>query len=140
MVEIISGEKGKGKTKHLIEKANGALKNVTGNVVYVDKSSKHMYELDSKIRLIDTGDFPLENSDEFLGFLSGIVSQNNDIEEIYLDSFLTIGFIDTNEGLVHSVEKLDRISEQFEVKFVISVSKNESDLPDDLKKRVIVSL
>lgn len=140
MIEIISGEKGKGKTKHLIQKANEAVGKVSGNVVYVDKSSKHMYELDSKIRLINTADFDLESMDEFLGFLSGIVSQNSDIEEIYLDSFLTIGFVDTNDGLIRATEKLEKISGQFEVKFIVSISKNEEDLPDSLKSKIIISL
>ncbi len=140
MVEIISGEKGKGKTKHLLSKVNEAMGKASGSIVYVDKSSKHMFELDSKIRLINTSDYPLESLDEFLGFLSGIVSQNNDIEEIFLDSFLTIGFIDTNDGLIHAFEKLDKISEQFKIKFVVSVSKNEADLPESLRDRIIVSL
>ncbi len=99
-----------------------------------------MYELDSKIRLINTADFALESMDEFLGFLSGIVSQNSDIEEIYLDSFLTIGFVDTNDGLIRATEKLEKISGQFEVKFIVSISKNEEDLPDSLKSKIIISL
>lgn len=140
MVEIISGGKGKGKTRHLIDKAHEALKVADGNIIYVDKNSKHMYELDNKIRLIDTGEFPLESSDEFLGFLSGMMSQNSDIEEIYLDSFLDIGFIDTADGLVRSVEKLDAISDKFNVKFVLSVAKDKDELPDDLQTRVIVAL
>ena len=45
MVEIICGEKGKGKTKYLLDKANTAIKDAQGNVVYLDKSQKHMYEL-----------------------------------------------------------------------------------------------
>ena len=71
MVEIISGEKGKGKTKYLLEKVNNDIKKVDGAVVYIDKNTKHMYELDSKIRLINMGDYPIDTTDEFLGFLSG---------------------------------------------------------------------
>ena len=44
MVQIIAGNKGKGKTKHLLDKANGAIKEANGSIVYLDKSSKHMYE------------------------------------------------------------------------------------------------
>ena len=57
MVEIISGEKGKGKTKYLLDKVNNDIKNVDGSVVYIDKNTRHMYELDSKIRLINMGDY-----------------------------------------------------------------------------------
>lgn len=48
MIEIICGEKGKGKTKELLEKVNHTVSTVTGSVVYLDKSQKHMYELNNK--------------------------------------------------------------------------------------------
>ena len=66
MVEIICGEKGKGKTKYLLDKANTAIKDAQGNVVYLDKSQKHMYELNNKIRLITVTDFPISNCVDFL--------------------------------------------------------------------------
>ena len=87
MIEIIAGEKGKGKTKELLAKVNSSITSATGNIVYLDKSQKHMYELNNKVRLINVMDYPIENCDEFLGFLCGIVSQDHDLEEMYLDSF-----------------------------------------------------
>lgn len=140
MVEIIAGEKGKGKTKHLLDKVNNAVKTSSGDIVYIDKNSKHMYELDSKIRLINMCDYPVSSTEEFLGFLSGILSQNNDIEEIFLDSFLTIGYVDTTEGLCGAIDKLDQICKMFDVKFVLSISKNEKDLPECAKGKIIISL
>ena len=99
-----------------------------------------MYELDSKVRLINMADYDVESSDEVLGFLSGVISQNNDIEEIFLDSFLTIGYIDTSEGLVRAVEKLDQMSEKFETNFILSISKDERELPEAVKPKIIISL
>ena len=99
-----------------------------------------MFELDSKVRLINMADYTIDSSDEFIGFLSGVISQNNDIEEIFLDSFLTIGYLDTNDGLVAAIEKLDVISEKFSVKFILSISKNEADLPDVVKAKIVESL
>lgn len=139
MIQIIAGEKGKGKTKHLLEKVNESVKNANGSIVYLDKSSKHMYELSNKVRLINVSDFPISNCDEFLGFLSGIISQDNDLEEMYLDSFLTISAIKDDE-ISHAIEKLDIISSTFNVNFVLSVSKNEADLPECAKAKIIVSL
>ena len=43
MVQIIAGKKGKGKTKHLLDMANAAIKGANGTVVYLDKSAQHMY-------------------------------------------------------------------------------------------------
>ena len=73
MIEIISGEKGKGKTKELLNKVNTSITSATGNIVYLDKSQKHMYELDNKVRLVNVADFPISNCDEFLGFICGIL-------------------------------------------------------------------
>lgn len=139
MVEIICGVKGKGKTKYLLDKANEAIKHAQGNVVYLDKSQKHMYELNNKIRLINVTDFPVSNCDEFLGFICGIVSQDHDLQEMYLDSFITIAGLEDHQ-IQHAIEKLDIISEKYNVKFFLSISKDEKDLPECAKAKVIISL
>ena len=139
MVEIIAGEKGKGKTKYLLDKVNESVKSASGNIVYLDKSQKHMYELSNKVRLINVTDFPVSNCDEFLGFICGIVSQDHDLQEMYLDSFLTIANVE-DEQINHAIEKLDIISEKYNVKFVLSVSRNEADLPECAKAKIIISL
>ena len=140
MIEIIAGEKGKGKTKELLGKVNSAVTAVSGNIVYLDKSPKHMYELNNKVRLINVKDYLVDNCDEFLGFICGIVSQDNDLEEMYLDSFLTIASLETDEEICSAVQKLDAISEKFHVKFVLSVSRDESKLPDEVKSKIVISL
>ena len=139
MVQIIAGEKGKGKTKHLLDKVNEAVLAVNGNIVYLDKSQKHMYELSNKVRLVNVTDFPITNCDEFMGFICGIVSQDHDLEELYLDSFLTIANMKDDE-ISHAIEKLDIISEKYHVKVVLSVSKNSDDLPECAKAKVILAL
>ena len=140
MIEIICGEKGKGKTKELLGKVNAAVQTANGNVVYLDKSQKHMYELNNKVRLINVMDYPVTNCDEFIGFICGIISQDNDLEEMYLDSFLTIADVKTEEEITKAIEKLDIISEKFQVKFILSVSKNEEDLPECAKAKIVISL
>lgn len=140
MIEIICGEKGKGKTKELLARVNGAVATASGNIVYLDKSQKHMYELNNKVRLINVADYPVETCDEFLGFLCGIVSQDHDLEEMYLDSFLTIAGVHNDDDMCHAIEKLDVISEKYNVKFVLSVSKNEVDLPECAKAKIVISL
>lgn len=140
MIEIISGEKGKGKTKELLNKVNTSVASASGNIVYLDKSQKHMYELNNKVRLINVMDYPIDNCDEFLGFISGIVSQDNDLEEMYLDSFLTIASIKTDEQINHAIQKLDIISEKYNVKFILSVSRNAAQLPECAKAKIVISL
>ena len=140
MIEIIAGEKGKGKTKELLAKVNHSVAAASGNIVYLDKSQKHMYELNNKVRLINVMDYPIDNCDEFLGFLCGIVSQDHDLEEMYLDSFLTIAFTETDDEIQHAIEKLDIISEKYNVKFILSVSRDESKLPKCAKAKIVISL
>ena len=140
MIEIICGEKGKGKTKVLLDKVNSSIATAAGNVVYLDKSQKHMYELNNKVRLINVVDYPITNCDEFLGFICGIVSQDHDLEEMYLDSFLTIAVIDSDADIVKSIEKVDIISEKYKVRFILSVSKNKEDLPECAKAKLIKAL
>lgn len=139
MIQIIAGEKGKGKTKHLLDRVNESVKSATGNIVYLDKNQKHMYELSNKVRLINVSDYLISNCDEFLGFLCGILSQDHDLEEMYLDSFLTIAVM-KDEELTHAITKLEEIAKKFHVNFVLSISRNESELPECTKGKVIVSL
>lgn len=140
MIEIICGEKGKGKTKELLSRVNSSIATVSGSVVYLDKSQKHMYELNNKARLINVVDYPISNCDEFLGFICGIVSQDHDLEEMYLDSFLTIAFIESDDDILKAIEKLDVISEKYKVRFILSVSKDKSALPECAKAKVVVAL
>ena len=139
MVELIVGKKGKGKTKVLLDKVNSAVKEVSGNIVYLDKSTKHMYELNNKVRLIDVTSYPVKYRDEFVGFICGILSQDHDLEQIYLDSFLKIARL---EGLdiASTLEQLDEIGNQFSVKFVISVFLDKEELPQSYTENVSVAL
>ena len=140
MIQLIVGAKGKGKTKHLLEKVNNAVKTVDGNIVYLDKNSKHMYELKNRIRLINTSEFPFTSTDEFIGFLCGIVSQDHDLQEVYLDSFMDVAFIKDKSEIPDVFNKLDKISNQFSVDFIISVSLEADEVPEEYKSEVIVAL
>lgn len=139
MVQFIVGKEGKGKTKHLLDKVNTEIKDAQGNVVYLDKSTKHMFELNNKIRLIDVPEYLVTNSDEFIGFICGIISQDHDLQKMYFDSFLKIACMKEDE-LEQIVAKIEKISEKFHVDFVISLSRDESELPESIRKNVIISL
>ena len=139
MVQLIVGEKGKGKTKVLLDKVNTEVKEANGTLVYLDKSRKHMYELNNKVRLIDMSDYDIQNSSEFLGFLSGVVSQDNDLERMYLDSFIKISRV-TEEAFADVMARLKDLGEKYNVSFVLSVSKDEKELPESVKEMILVSI
>ena len=139
MVQLIVGKKGKGKTKHLLDKVNSEVQQVPGSIVYLDKSTKHMYELNNKIRLIDVSSYFISDSSEFIGFVSGIISQDHDLQQMYFDSFLKIACLE-NESIEPVIDKLEKIGEAFRVDFILSVSMDESELPASMKEKIIVSL
>lgn len=139
MVHLITGNKGKGKTKWMLDKANGDIRNILGSVCYLDKNTQHMYELNNRIRLINVTDYRIENGDQFLGFVSGIISQDHDLEQMYFDSFLKVSHL---EGLdvTQPVLKLQALSEAFNVDFFISISMDDHEIPECLRQFVEVSL
>ena len=139
MVQLIVGKKGKGKTKQLLDKVNSEVKDIAGSIAYLDKSTKHMYELNNKVRLIDVSRYMIENESEFLGFVCGIISQDHDLEQMYFDSFLKIAALE-DKDISAVVEKLERMSDFFQVDFILSVSRDESELPESAKDKIIVSL
>lgn len=134
MIDIIAGAKGKGKTKILIQQVNDDIKLTKGTIVYLDKNNKHMYELSNQIRLIVVPEFNVTDTDMFLGFIAGIISQDHDLDKIYLDSFLTTACIKDN--LDYAVEELDALSEKFGVSFVISASVDKENMPESVQKYV----
>ena len=139
MVQLIVGEKGKGKTKQLLDKVNAEVKNISGNIVYLDKSTKHMYELNNKVRLINVSDYMLDNADEFVGFICGIISQDHDLEQMYLDCFLKLANLE-GKDITPVVDKLAKVSEKFHVDFIMSVSMSEDQLPEGVKNQQIIAL
>ena len=139
MIQLIVGEKGKGKTKSLLDKVNSEIKQARGSIVYLDKSAKHMYELNNKVRLIVAPDYMVNSSEEFLGFVSGIISQDHDLQQMYFDSFLKIACLE-GQDITPVVERLSKMSEKFVVDFVLSVSCDEADLSESLKPMIAVSL
>jgi len=139
MVQLIVGVKGKGKTKVLLDKVNSQIQAVEGNIVYLDKSAKHMYELNNKIRLIDVSEFALKNADAFLGFILGIISQDHDLQQMYLDSFLKIAKLE-GEDITETIKQLEVISEKYNVDFTLNISLDAADIPEALKSNIEVSL
>lgn len=139
MVQLIVGNKGKGKTKCLLDKVNSEITGILGNVCYLDKSTQHMFELNNKIRLINVTEYSIEDADQFLGFVAGIISQDHDLQQMYFDSFLDIAHL-RGQDITNAIAKLTKYSEQFKVDFILSVSMDESDLPESAKSLIAISL
>jgi len=139
MVELIVGKEGKGKTKQLLERVNSEIKTASGNIVFIDRNDKHMFELNNKVRLVNVAEYDFTNSSEFLGFVCGILSQDHDIEQMYIDAVLKVAKTDKSE-LVAVVKRLDLIGKKFNVKFTASVTLDASDIAEEIREYIAVEL
>lgn len=131
MIKLITGKKGTGKTKILIDMINEAAKNTNGNIVCIEKGAKLTYDIDHSVRLTDTEHYGIDGFDAFYGFVSGMVAGNYDISEIFVDSILKIGGRDLDE-LGNLLKKLDKLSGS-DIKIVFTVSADDSELPESVK-------
>jgi 5'-3' exonuclease len=81
----------------------------------------------------------VETPEEFIGFISGIISQDRDLQQVYLDSFLSISGLE-DKDITETVSKLDKLSEKFGIDFILSVSKDEDELPESVRSKIVISL
>ena len=136
MIKILYGEKGTGKTKALIDAANNLAAEGSGDVVFIDYQNRSMYDLKHKIRFINASDFPVCGQREFLGFLCGIISQDYDIESIFIDGLTHIVKQDASllEDLFEGVRTL---AGKYGVSFYISVSGKAGEAPAFIKEYMV---
>ena len=135
MVELLIGKKGTGKTKALIEKVNNALTVAKGNVVFISNdTNRNIFDVKSKARMADTSEFEIKSYDEFLGFIRGIISLDFDITNIFVDGIFKIVGSDNLDGFESFLNRLETMSQKFEITFVISVSIDAETAPDYIKK------
>ncbi|MCD8090236.1 MAG: twitching motility protein PilT [Clostridiales bacterium] len=137
MVQLLISAKGHGKTKQLITMANEAQKTANGNIVFIDDNKKHIFDIHSGVRFVETSACDLYNYREFAGFIFGILSQNSDIEKIFVDGLYKIITSLSDEDLVKLVNRLDVISKEESVDFVIGMSSDYGAVPEEIKSYVI---
>lgn len=136
MVKFILGVKGSGKTKRMIDMANASASASDGNVVYIDRDRNHIYDLNRSIRLIETGEFQLESLKSFYGFICGVISQNFDIEKVFIDGQKIVSNAE-DESLEAFIKHLEKLGEKFEVDFTVSCSRSAEGIPEFLKSYLI---
>ena len=139
MVELIVGKEGKGKTKQLLGRVNEEIKTASGNIVFLDRNDKHMFELNNKVRLVNVAEYEFENSSEFIGFVCGILSQDHDIEKIYIDAILKVAKLE-KDNLTAVVKRLEALSTKFNVNFTASVTLDASELDEEIRSNIAVEL
>ena len=92
MIRVILGLKGSGKTKKLIEAIHEALSQTNGDVVCIEYGKKLTYDVNYKVRLVDSQEYAITNAAMLKGFLSGLHAGNFDITNVFIDNlYKTIG-------------------------------------------------
>ena len=134
MIKLITGKKGTGKTKILIDMINDAVKATNGDLICIEKGAKLTYDIIYKVRLVDAERFNVSGYDAFYGFVAGMLAGNYDIKEIFVDSILKIGGADFDEfGIM--LDKLDKLTGD-DTKIVFTVSADNEELPASVTKFV----
>jgi len=135
MIKVIYGKKGMGKTKILVDSANKLALESKGDVVFIDDSNQLMYDLKHDIRFINVSEFPVRGAKSFLGFLCGVISEDYDIDGIFIDG-LTYILTEKIETLQEFFCALKEIATKYNIEFYMSINGDEGPLPEYLKEYV----
>ncbi|MBQ4467381.1 MAG: hypothetical protein II918_04075 [Firmicutes bacterium] len=128
MVTLLIGHEGAGKTKKMIDMANEAVEHAKGSIIFINKNQRLMYDLKYRIRVICMDDYEhVTNSDEYIGFLYGIISADHDIETIFIDSILKHADVKM-ENLPEFIDRLKDISKNYGMDFVVTISANKEEM------------
>lgn len=130
MINLITGKKGTGKTKILIDMIKESAEKATGNVVCIERGMKLTYDIPHKVRLVDAEEYGITSYDAFYGFVAGMLAGNYDIQEVFVDGILKIGGRDYN-ALGTMLEKLAMIAK--DIKITFTVSADDEVLPQSVK-------
>ena len=136
MIQLIAGLQGAGKTKALIDMANTLVKTNTGHIVYVDADESQIFRLDYSIRLVQIAEYPLKTSGEFFGFVCGILSQDYDINTVFIDGLLKNAKIEVDE-MGALLDRVSEVADRYNIQFIISLCCDEADVPEEYKKCLI---
>lgn len=135
MIQVFCNKRGSGKTKALIDLANQKVKETKGSVVYIDDDRRPLLELDRDIRFITTDEFELKDYNSFYGFLCGLISENYDIDNIFIDGLFNIVSGDINNA-AHLFSELETLTDKNSVDIYITINDEHHEIPDFMKKYV----
>ncbi|MBR7163233.1 MAG: hypothetical protein IKD35_04585 [Clostridia bacterium] len=138
MIQLITGNKGTGKTKAIIDIANDHVETAKGDIVFLTDTDRYMYSLRYQIRAINTSDLKRGTEanvreDMLVGYIYGVLAGNHDIESMYIDGAHRMLGKDVSE-MEHFFLDLEEIAEKTDTKFIVTVSQDEGELPEYLNK------
>ena len=134
MVKVIMGPKGTGKTKQMIDLINTAVETEHGNVVAIAHDSKLTFDINYKIRLVETSDYDIPNYDTLKGFLYGLYASNYDITHVFIDSLNKLVSTENKADVEAFLDWLEAFSQKSGIKYTVSISEDESTASAGVRK------
>lgn len=134
MVKVIMGPKGTGKTKQMIDLINTAVETEHGNVVAIAHDSKLTFDINYKIRLVETSDYDIPNYDTLKGFLYGLYASNYDITHVFIDSLNKLVSTENKVDVEAFLDWLEAFSQKSGIKYTVSISEDESTASEGVRK------
>ena len=134
MVKVILGDKGSGNTEELMNEISVAVGQETGSLVCLESGTDLTYDVDYRVRLIDTLDYGIENYEFLKGFLAGLHGGNFDLSHIFIDSLYKVaGSKDPAEAEAF-LDWCSQFGERNSVSFTISVTEDPAAASYGIKK------
>jgi len=135
MIKVFYGEKGMGKSKMMVDLANEHADMRNGDVVFIDDSNDLMLKLKHRIRFTDVTVYPVDGADQFFAFICGIISQNYDIESIFIDGLTYIVKADVG-SLERFFNNISMLTEKYPISFFFSINGRPEAMPAFLQAYV----
>lgn len=133
MITLLTGKKGSGKTKKLIDLTHEAVVNSKGNVVCIEKGDTLTFDVDHNARLVNIEGYGIAGYEGFYGFISGLCAGNYDITDILVDSTLKIGGPDLSR-LTAFLARIKMLTDTAKVNITFSISADSADFPEEIIK------
>lgn len=135
MIHLIYGAKGSGKTKKIIDMANGSIETAHGDIVFITDTNRYMFDIKYQIRVVNTEEHHICTEEALIGFIKGLIAGNHDIKTIYIDGAHRITRMEIND-MQNFYKEIDGIAGRQDVEFILCVSKDLADFPEFLKKYI----
>ena len=133
MIKVIMGLKGSGKTKQLIDAINSAVNTESGDVVCIEYGKKLTYDINYKVRLVDSEEYGITNVDMLKGLLCGLHAGNFDVTSVFIDNvYKTIGR-DRAAG-EEFIRWAAKFAEANNMKITLTVSDDVEGASEDIKQ------
>ena len=133
MIQVIMGLKGSGKTKKLIDAIHEALASANGDVVCIEYGKKLTYDVNYRVRLVDSEEYAITNPDMLKGFLSGMHAGNFDITNVFIDNlYKTIG--NDRAAGEEFIAWCDKFAQANNMKITITVSDDPAEASEAVKQ------